>query len=86
LANTLIKQVPIKAPGVNPALVLNIGATRIHSEIPPAMLPGVLEAYVTAITQCFVLAIATGGLAFICSLFLEWKSVKGKKLMQSGGA
>ena len=85
-SNTLIKQVPIKAPGINPADLLDMGATHVQSDVPHAVLRGVLEAYATAVTQCFILSIATGGLAFICSLFLEWKSVKGKKLMSGGGA
>jgi hypothetical protein len=28
-----------------------------------------------------VLAIAVGGIAAICACFVEWKSVKGKKIM-----
>lgn len=43
-------------------------------------LPGVLKAYVAALTQAYVIAIACGALATIFACFVEWKNVKGKKI------
>jgi hypothetical protein len=43
-----------------------------------------LIAYNKAVTTAFILPIAVGGLAAISSLLMEWKSVKGKKLIPGG--
>ncbi|KAF2171276.1 hypothetical protein M409DRAFT_63625 [Zasmidium cellare ATCC 36951] len=82
--NTLIKQLPILAPGVDVAKVVSYGASHVREAAPPNLLPGVLEAYDRAITTAFIMPIAVSGLAFLASLMMEWKSVKGKKLMPGG--
>ncbi|KAK4551814.1 hypothetical protein LTR86_010900 [Recurvomyces mirabilis] len=83
-SNTLIKQLPKDAPGVDPAMIIGAGATHIREVTTPQQLPGVLLAYDKAITTAFILPIATSGLAFLASLAMEWKSVKGKKLIPGG--
>jgi hypothetical protein len=84
-SNTLIKQIPLHTHGrVNPAVIIQAGATHIRQVTPPSLLPAVLLAYNEAVTRALVLAIATGALAFLTSIFIEWKSVKGKKLMPTG--
>ena len=85
-SNTLIKKIPLYAPGVNPQVIITAGATHIKKVVTKAQLPGVLLAYNSAITTAYVLAIATAGLAFCVSFIFEWKSVKGKKLEMGGGA
>lgn len=85
-SNTLLKQLPKDAPGVNPLKVVNAGATHIREVVAKAQLPGVLTAFDKAITTAFILPIAVAGLAFLSSLLMEWKSVKGKKLGVPGGA
>jgi hypothetical protein len=37
----------------------------------------VQEAYNIAVSRTFLLAVATGGLAFLCALGIEWKNIKG---------
>ncbi|CAD0107304.1 unnamed protein product [Aureobasidium uvarum] len=85
-ANTLVKDIIRNAPGVNPAAVIAAGATHVRDVVSGAQLPGVLQAYSHAVTSAFVLPIATSGLAFVISLFVEWKSIKGKNLMGGGAA
>jgi hypothetical protein len=51
---------------------------------PPQYLSAVLQAYDDGVTHAFVLSIATGAIAFFCSLGMEWKTVKGKKLALGG--
>jgi hypothetical protein len=85
-SNTLAKQLPIDAPGINPQAVISAGATHLREFVPPDLLRGVLTAYVKAVTTAFILPIATGGIAFLFSLGMEWKSVKGKNLLGGGGA
>ena len=62
--------------GVDPELIISVGAAGVRAITPPELLPNVLEAYNTAIRSTFIIALATGGLAIICSLFFEWKTVK----------
>ena len=83
---SLSRDIPKLAPGVNPKIVIDAGATHVRDVVPAQWLPGVLQAYTNAVTSAFILAIATGGIAFFVSLAMEWKSVKGKKLLPGGGA
>ncbi|KAI4765557.1 putative major facilitator superfamily transporter [Aureobasidium sp. EXF-12344] len=85
-ANTLVKDIIKNAPGVNPAVVISAGATHVREVVSAANLPGVLAAYSNAVTSAFIVPIATSGLAFIVSLFIEWKSIKGKNIMGGGAA
>ncbi|KAF3084453.1 hypothetical protein TWF569_006971 [Orbilia oligospora] len=85
-SNTLLQQLPKLAPKVNPQLVVHAGATAIRVIISAENLPGVILAYNKAITTCFILPIAVGGVAWLCSLGMEMKSVKGKKIELGGGA
>ncbi|KAI9644894.1 hypothetical protein NHQ30_006922 [Ciborinia camelliae] len=85
-SNGLVKYIPQYAPEVNPDLVYNAGATHLREVINPADLAGVLLAYSKALDQSFVLAIAVGGIATVCACFVEWKSVKGKKINHGAAA
>lgn len=85
-SNTLAKEIPKHAPGIDPRIIIGAGATHIRQVTPENLLPGVLQAYNNALTQAYILAIATAGIAFCVSMLFEWKSVKGKKLELGGGA
>lgn len=85
-SNGLIKYVPRYTHGVDVQTIISAGATHIKDVTPPDQLAGVLQAYNDAVTDAFILPIAAGGVAFLFSLLLEWKSVKGKKLDMTGGA
>ncbi|KEQ72136.1 putative major facilitator superfamily transporter [Aureobasidium namibiae CBS 147.97] len=85
-ANTLVKDIIKDAPGVNPAAVISAGATHVRDVVSAAQLPGVLTAYSNAVTTAFIVPIVTSGLAFVVSLFIEWKSIKGKNIMGGGAA
>ncbi|ESZ94587.1 hypothetical protein SBOR_4998 [Sclerotinia borealis F-4128] len=84
--NGLVKYMPQYAPDVNPAVVYQAGATHLRDVISPADLVGVLLAYCKSLDDAFVLAIAVGGIATICACFVEWKSVKGKKIDHGAAA
>ena len=79
-SNTLISQIPKLTRNVDPAVIVGAGATNIRAVTPPEELPGVLEAYNVAVASTFILPIACAGVACLCSLLFEWRSVKGKKL------
>ncbi|KAF2731180.1 MFS general substrate transporter [Polyplosphaeria fusca] len=84
--NSLAREIPKYAPGMDPQVVIKVGATYVRQVVPKQLLAGVLEAYTKAIDSAFIVAIATAGLAFFVSLGMERKSVKGKKLMAGGAA
>ncbi len=79
-SNGLKEYLPKTAPDVNPSVVINAGATYLRMYVTKAQLPGVLLAYMGGLRKAFVISIACGSIAVICSCFVEWKSVKGKKL------
>ena len=84
-ANSLVKEIPKYAPGLDPQVLLMAGATNIRKVVPPELLQGVLEGYNKSVTNSYILSIACGGLAVLCCALFEWKSVKGKKF-EMGGA
>jgi hypothetical protein len=79
-SNGLTANLPHTAPDVNPSVVINAGAAYLRKAVTKAQLPGVLLAYMDGLRQAFVISIAVGCIATICACFVEWKSVKGKKL------
>ncbi|KAK3946264.1 major facilitator superfamily domain-containing protein [Diplogelasinospora grovesii] len=69
--------------GIDPAAVIRAGATGVRLVTPPELLPAVLEAYNEAIMTTFIWSIAAGGVALLCSLFIERRSVKGVDLQMT---
>ena len=69
--NTLIQEIPKRTHDTDPATIIAAGATHIREVTPPGQLPGVLEAYNLAITRAFIVPIAVGGLALLCSFFVS---------------
>ncbi|KAF2745217.1 MFS general substrate transporter [Sporormia fimetaria CBS 119925] len=84
--NSLTRDLPKYAPGIDPRIIIQAGATYVRNVVPAELLPGVLVAYTSAIVSAFIVAIATAGLAFVVGLCIEWKSVKGKKMVHAAGA
>lgn len=80
-SNGLKQNLPKYAPSVPAELVIMSGATSLKDVIPKEVLPGVLQAYMKALTDAYVISIAVGGIATVCACFVEWKSVKGRKLV-----
>ncbi|KAF2447530.1 MFS general substrate transporter [Karstenula rhodostoma CBS 690.94] len=83
--NSLTKEIPKYAPEVDPRIVINAGATYVRQAVPVEYLQGVLEAYTKAITTALALSIATACVAALTSFGMEWKSIKGKKIIPAGG-
>jgi len=78
--NQLIKNLKTVVPDLNPAFVLTVGATELKHAIPERFLAGVLSAYNSTLTQTFYVSVATASLSIIGAAFVEWKSMKGKKI------
>jgi hypothetical protein len=78
-SNSLIVSLPLVAPDVNTGQVLAAGATGLHDVFKPEQLSGVLQAYMLGLKAAWVWSIALGGMAFICSFFVEWRSIAQTK-------
>ncbi|KAI1614547.1 DNA repair protein RAD50 [Exophiala viscosa] len=77
--NRLISTLPKYAPGIDPSIIVNVGATSLRNEIPAKYLQGVLFAYNLALTNTWYISVAMCCLQLIGAIFVEWKSVKGMK-------
>ena len=78
--NQLLKGIIANVPGINPALVINSGATSLRENIPARFLPAVQVAYNKALTQTWYVSVAMACMSIFGAAVIEWKSVKGKKL------
>ncbi|KAF1360161.1 MFS general substrate transporter [Lizonia empirigonia] len=78
--NQLIKNLHKVVPEIDSAFVLTVGATDLKNQIQAKFLPGVLSAYNLALTQTFYVSVAAGAISIVGAAFVEWKSMKGKKI------
>ncbi|KIV78208.1 hypothetical protein PV11_09949 [Exophiala sideris] len=77
--NRLISNLPKYAPGIDPSIIVKVGATSLRNDIPAKYLQGVLYAYNLALTNTWYISVAMTSLQLIGAVFVEWKSVKGMK-------
>jgi glucan phosphoethanolaminetransferase (alkaline phosphatase superfamily) len=78
--NQLLRNLAEYAPDQNPAKIISAGATMLRSVVTGEDLHNVLTAYNAAVTQTFYVSVAVGALSLIGPIFVEWISVKGKKI------
>ncbi|TVY86336.1 Efflux pump, partial [Lachnellula willkommii] len=72
----LVRALQHSAVAGNTTAIVAAGATGGQNVV-PVMLKGVVrEAYGFAVSKTFLLAVASGGLAFLCTLGIEWKNLK----------
>lgn len=76
----LLKGVIANVPGIDPALVVNSGATSLRENIPARFLPAVQVAYNQALTHTWYVSVAMACMSIFGAAVIQWKSVKGKKL------
>jgi hypothetical protein len=67
-------------PGLNPLIVLSVGATSIQEKVPEQFLRAVIEVYNTSLVTVFKLATAMAAVSIVGALSMEWRSMKGKKV------
>ena len=85
-SNQLLKNLVKYAPNVNPFAVFEAGATNLKAAASGQDLAAVLAAYNKTLTQVFYVSVATSALSLFGAVFMEWKSVKGKKKAAAAGA
>lgn len=78
-SNTLLKNIAIYDPTVDPAKLLATGATDLKNAFSSDQMVGVLKAYMDGLHNAFAIAIAEAGLATLISLVMRWKNLKGAK-------
>ncbi|CAK7238638.1 MAG: hypothetical protein STHCBS139747_000056 [Sporothrix thermara] len=79
-SNKLIDSIEELVPGLDPATIVNSGATGFRKIVSEADLPGVIMSYNNALTQTFIACAALAALSVVGALAVEWKSVKGKNI------
>ncbi|KAK4142509.1 major facilitator superfamily domain-containing protein [Dichotomopilus funicola] len=84
--NTMVLRLPTSAPGVNPLVVLGTGATQIRQVFPAEVVPGILVAYMAGIKVAFAIALGAVGVAFVVSLFSNFKRLSPETLKMGGAA
>jgi hypothetical protein len=86
-SNGLYKNIPLYAPNIPVDVVVNSGATNLRAaveKIDASALPNLLVGYMKAIDEAFIIGIVVGGIATVSACFVEWKSVKGQKIVAGG--
>ncbi|KAB8337046.1 hypothetical protein FH972_021350 [Carpinus fangiana] len=78
--NQLLNNLKAVVPDLDPSIVLRTGATELKNQIDSNFLPRVVTAYNATLNQTFYVGVAMGALSLFGALFIEWKSVKGKKI------
>jgi hypothetical protein len=78
--NSLIKNLKTVVPDLDVNIVLTVGATELKNQIPQQYLAGVLSAYNLALTQVYYVSVATATMSIVGAAFVQWKSMKGKKI------
>ncbi|KAJ5372885.1 Major facilitator superfamily domain general substrate transporter [Penicillium concentricum] len=78
--NQLVQNLAHYAPDQDSAKLISAGATMLRTLVKGEALHRVLIAWNAAIVQTFYVAVAMGALSLVGPVFIEWLSVKGKKV------
>ncbi|KAL9091633.1 MAG: hypothetical protein Q9165_004709 [Trypethelium subeluteriae] len=85
-SNELVKAVAHNAPSVNAGQVVLTGATDIRSAYPAEVVPAIIQSFMDALKNTYILAIACAGLSAVTAFAIaafDWRTLKGQKV---GGA
>jgi MFS transporter, DHA2 family, glioxin efflux transporter len=78
--NTLLNNVVVKVPGIDPSQVLLTGATQIRTAFPPEDTEGIIESYMAGVKVAFAIGVALTGVAFLITLCSRWKKINPEVL------
>lgn len=82
---SLTNSIPKYAPGINPSVVIQAGATGYRTVVSAADLPGVVKAYSVAIDNTFYVATGLSAAVFIFVWGMGWKKIEGKEKKDNAG-
>jgi hypothetical protein len=78
--NKLFPQMQAIDPSLTSIQIISAGATGLKTLVPVDRLNDVLVAYAKSLNATFEVAIAMAALGAVMACFVEWKSIKGKKI------
>ena len=78
--NKLVEELVKHLPDVNPAAIISVGSTNLRKALPAEIVPEVILSYNNALTTAYIVATALIAVSILGAAFMEWKSVKGKKI------
>lgn len=84
--NKMLKELPIRAPTVNPGLVVVTGATDLRKVFTAEQIPGIMSAYMEGLRVPFIICIACACVTFLLAFAPRWESIKGRVKLDAGGA
>lgn len=84
--NTMVGRLATSAPDINPLMVLGTGATQIRAVFPAEQIPGILVAYMAGIKTALAIAVGAAGVAFVISLFSNFKRLNTEALKTGAAA
>jgi MFS family permease len=84
--NKMLKELPLRAPGVNAALVIATGATDLRKVFTADQIPGILDAYMQGLRVPFIIAIACACVTALLAFTPRYESIKGKVKLDGGAA
>lgn len=84
LSNRLLQALAINVPELDPAEVLNVGASGLRKHFSPTVLPGITESYTVGLKGAFALGIAVAVAAVVTSFGPPVKSIKKKDRDDAG--
>lgn len=76
LSNQLLQALAINVPELDPAEVLNVGASGLRTRFSSTLLPGIIESYMVGLKGAFALGTAVAVAAVATSLGPPIKSIK----------
>jgi hypothetical protein len=83
--NKLVSGLASQVPGVDPTIVLSVGATSLRNSVDAQYLPAVLSVYNQALISAYYVSVAMACFSLIGALAIEWRSVKGKNIEMAMG-
>jgi MFS family permease len=78
-SNTLLKEVLKRAPDLSPALIIQTGATELRDVFAGEQLTIILNGYVIALQDCFLLSTVLAAIATLISVGSGWINLNKKK-------
>jgi hypothetical protein len=76
LDNVLISQLQEKIPSIDPARVIQVGASEVASHFPASLVPQIIEAYLSGLRQVYLMLVALAGVATLTAFFYRWEKLK----------
>ena len=76
--NSLISALPYTNPGLNPASVIQVGATQVQYTFSPDELSGIDDAYMKGLHRAFAMAIPMAGVATVIAATQKWFRLKSE--------